>query len=92
MFREMGFIVIESYPGAAQDIMGIPRKQKGLNHLIGGLQAFGIRGQVNKPDVTHDEIDAVTSAVVGYFYLVGHYEALGNEVEDYLIIPSIEVL
>jgi predicted nuclease with RNAse H fold len=27
--RDLGVPVIESYPGAAQDIMGIPRKRSG---------------------------------------------------------------
>lgn len=88
-FRELGFSVIESYPGAAQDIMGIPRKQKGLNYLIEGLQAFGIYGELDRSDITHDEIDAVTSAIVGYFYLADQFEALGNEKEGYLIVPHI---
>ena len=32
-FEEKGVSVIESYPGAAQDILGIPRKQRGI-HLL----------------------------------------------------------
>lgn len=90
-FRKLGYPVIESYPGAAQDILGIPRKGKSLEFLVKGLQAFGIRGSYNPNEVTHDEIDAITSALVGYFFLAGKYEGLGNEVEDYLIIPSLEV-
>ncbi len=88
-FRKRGFKVIESYPGAAQDILGIPRKGKSLEYLIKGLYAFGIKGDFNDPKVTHDEIDAITSALVGYFFLANMYEALGNENEDYLIIPSL---
>ena len=33
-FRALGIPVIESYPGAAQDIMRIPRKRAGLEYLI----------------------------------------------------------
>ncbi len=33
--------VIESYPGAAQDILSIPRKQRGLNLLRAGAQTVG---------------------------------------------------
>src|SRR5262249_16232997 len=43
-FRSEGIPVIESYPGAAQDIMGIPRKGAGIEFLRQGLVDFGIRG------------------------------------------------
>lgn len=42
------------------------------------------------PKITHDELDAVTSALVGLFYLCGKYEALGNTEEGLLILPSVE--
>jgi len=75
-----GYTVIESYPGAAQDLLGVPRKNKGLDALRAGLQKYGIRGDL---DVSHDELDAVTAAIVGILYLRGEYEALGC-----LIIPK----
>jgi predicted nuclease with RNAse H fold len=85
--RERGAEVIESYPGAAQDIMRIPRKKSSLDDLRYGLAAFGLRGKFLDGEASHDELDAITSAVVGYFYLTGDVEALGNPSEDYLIIP-----
>ncbi|MGH9429872.1 MAG: ribonuclease H-like domain-containing protein [Terriglobia bacterium] len=91
-FRERGYTVIESYPGAAQDIMRIPRKKSSLSDLGQGLAAFGINGPFLSDKVSHDELDAITSAVVGYFYLTGDYEALGNEQEEYLIIPKLDRL
>lgn len=72
--REKGLTVIESYPGAAQDILGIPRKSKGTKVLAEALAAYGIKGDL---DVSHDELDAVTAAIVGQLYLKGEYEALG---------------
>lgn len=39
--------------------------------------------------VSHDELDAITSAMVGLFYLCGRYEALGNAEEGYLIVPRL---
>lgn len=78
--REAGLTVIESYPGAAQDILGIPRKQKGIQVLANALAEFGINGNLN---VSHDELDAVTAAIVGLSYLDGEYEALGC-----LILPD----
>jgi uncharacterized protein YprB with RNaseH-like and TPR domain/predicted nuclease with RNAse H fold/dephospho-CoA kinase len=91
IFRKKGFVVIESYPGAAQDIMGIPRKGLSLDFLVKGLREFGIYGDFDSKETSHDEIDAITSAVVGYFFLTDKYEALGNEIEDYLIIPNLEI-
>jgi len=90
-FRQMGVPVIESYPGAAQDIMGIPRKGASLDYLAKGLELFGIKGEFRDQKVTHDELDAITSAVVGVFFWSGKFEAIGNEEEDYLIIPDLEV-
>jgi uncharacterized protein YprB with RNaseH-like and TPR domain/predicted nuclease with RNAse H fold/dephospho-CoA kinase len=88
-FRALGIPVIESYPGAAQDIMGIPRKRASLELLAKGLGAFGLTGPFTGAVVSHDELDAITSAIVGLFFWGGRFEALGNEDEDYLIIPEI---
>ena len=88
--RRLGVPVIESYPGAAQDIMNIPRKRAGENLLKDGLRLFGIKGDYLKQKVTHDELDAITSAIVGLYFWTGRFEALGDEREDYLIIPDIE--
>jgi len=81
LLRDYGHQVIESYPGAAQDILGIPRKNKGVQVLAEGLAEYGIKGNL---DVSHDELDAITSAIVGQLYLQGKYEALGC-----LIIPKV---
>lgn len=78
--RGMGFPVIESYPGAAQDILGIPRKNKGTHVLAAALAEYGVKGNL---DVSHDELDAITAAIVGQHYLGGKYEALGC-----LILPQ----
>lgn len=85
--RSAGCRVIESYPGAAQDILGIPRKKASLEELKWGLSRAGITGSFLSSPVTHDELDAITSALVGLFYLAGEHIALGTKSEDYLIIP-----
>ncbi|SEA18509.1 ribonuclease H-like domain-containing protein [Nitrosospira multiformis] len=92
-FRKMGIPVIESYPGAAQDIMNIPRKRAGLEFLREGLAEFGIEGNFCQDRITHDELDAITSAVVGVFFWSGMFERLGNEIdpEEALIIPDLHV-
>ena len=86
-FRKHGLHVIESYPGAAQDILGIPRKGSSLEELKWGLNRAGVDGQYLTGRVTHDEVDAITSALVGLFYLAGDCIALGTPTEDYLIVP-----
>lgn len=86
--REMGIDVIETYPGGAQDVIGIPRKGKSLEHLIRGLSLFGISGEYTQKKVSHDEIDAITCAVVGLFYLNGMSEAIGMEEEGQIIMPK----
>lgn len=92
--RDMGYKVIESYPGVAQDILEISRKGKTIEkftHLKKGLSSFGITGDlIENLDISHDEVDAITSALVGYFYLNNQYVDLGNDEEDYLIVPQIK--
>jgi uncharacterized protein YprB with RNaseH-like and TPR domain/predicted nuclease with RNAse H fold len=85
--RKAGCKVIESYPGAAQDILGIPRKKASLDELKHGLSRAGITGEFLTAHITHDEVDAITSALVGLFYLADEYIALGTTAEDYLIVP-----
>jgi uncharacterized protein YprB with RNaseH-like and TPR domain/predicted nuclease with RNAse H fold len=87
--RAQGVAVIESYPGAAQDIMRIPRKRASQTQLRAGLERFGLRGLRPAGELTHDELDAATSAIVGTFYLADWYEALGGEQEGQLIIPAV---
>jgi uncharacterized protein YprB with RNaseH-like and TPR domain/predicted nuclease with RNAse H fold len=86
--REAGIEVIESYPGAAQDLLGIPRKGSSLEELMWGLARAGVKGKFLHGKVTHDELDAITSALVGLFYLANDYIALGNAAENYLIVPK----
>ncbi len=85
--REAGCKVIESYPGAAQDVLGIPRKKASLEELKRGLFRAGITGDFVTAKITHDEVDAITSALVGLFYLADDYIGLGTAAEDYLIVP-----
>ena len=90
LFEEEGYEVIESYPGAAQDVMGIPRKRVNLKELEINLRNMGTNVFSERETITHDELDALTSALVGYFYLAGDYEAVGDIDDGYLIIPSFE--
>jgi predicted nuclease with RNAse H fold len=81
-----GMTVIETYPGAAQDILHIPRKGRGLDKLAEGLSLTGVRGLFGA--MSGDELDAVTCALVGIMYLRGTYHAIGNADEALMILPS----
>lgn len=88
ILRSRGIPVIECYPGAAQDIMRVPRKGAGLQWLTQGLLEFGIRSNNDLRDLSHDELDAITAAVVGSFHLASMSEALGTADEPPLIVPT----
>lgn len=83
--------VIESYPGAAQDILCLPRKQKSLELLRDGLRSLGLKGP-GLETRSHDEMDAVTSAIVGRYFEVGLYEPMGIPSEAQLIVPKVRPL
>ena len=83
--------VIESYPGAAQDILCIPRKQKSLDLLREGLRRLGLNG-AGLETRSHDEMDAITSAIVGRYFEVGLFEPMGIPSEAQLIVPKVRPL
>jgi uncharacterized protein len=68
-------IVIEAYPGGTQDVLGIPRKQQGLEKLRAGLEKLGIMGL--NPGMSDHELDAVTCAHVGRLFLEGKAVSYG---------------
>ncbi len=84
------FKAIEVYPGGAQDLLGIPRKQKGLDKLKSGLEKLGITGLKEK--ITDHELDATTCALVGRLFLEGKSITYGPK-EDGIVMPrTIEAL
>lgn len=87
--RSRGLDVIECYPGAAQDIMGIPRKGAGEEWLKLGLSEFGILGDFTTERLTHDELDAITCSLVGSFHVAGLTEALGGDGEEPMFVPML---
>lgn len=82
-----GLRVFETYPGAAQDIWGIPR-QKDLSGLKRGLKRFNLRGNWLRPDVTKDELDALTCALVAREEVMGNAMAIGDPEEGLMILPK----
>jgi len=88
IFEEKNLKVIESFPGSIQDMLGMPRKQEGLEKLRKALIEYGFDGDVKKKEITHDELDAITSALVGKMYLENNYLAIGDPEEGLMILPS----
>jgi len=82
--EKMGYKVIEVFPGGAQDVLGIPRKTKGLRKLREGLTMLGIKGI--KKDASGDELDAITAAYVGLLYLKGKVTLLKG-IDGCIVIP-----
>lgn len=86
--RSAGCEVIEVYPGMAQDVLGIPRKRRGLDGLRRGLKRAGVRGIPRARRVSHDELDAVTCALVAQLALDGECEQMGPGVPVPLLLPA----
>ncbi len=84
--------VVEVYPGMVQDILGIPRKQAGLDGLTRGLRRSGVRGIPRARRVTHDELDAVTCALAAALHLEGRTEMLGPGVPLPFVFPAAGAL
>ncbi len=85
MLEAQKLVVIEVYPGGAQDVLGIPRKQKGAERLLEGLQKLGIEGLSSK--MSHHELDAVTCAFVGKLFLEGKAAIYGAPNEG-IVMPK----
>jgi predicted nuclease with RNAse H fold len=82
----MGYRAVECYPGAAQDLWGIPRQHKDRLGLLNGLRKLGLRGL--KKSATSDELDAATAALVGRWFLSGQGVMLGGD--SGILIPAVD--
>jgi predicted nuclease with RNAse H fold len=82
----LGYAAWEVYPGGAQDVLGIPRKQRGLEKLRDGLAALGIRDL--HAGMSDHELDAVTGAYVMQRYLAGRASGWGDPDEGVIVMPE----
>ncbi len=85
ILEEKHFKVIEVYPGGAQDVLKIPRKQEGLEELKSGLEKLKITGLTDR--MNDHELDAVTCAYVGKLFLEGKAVAYGAA-EQTIMMPD----
>ena len=83
LLRRKDYLVYEGYPGASQDILGIPRKSVGTKALAEGLRSLHIKVD---DAWTHDELDAITCAYVGALHLKGKSELIGSEEEGLILL------
>lgn len=83
---KLGFQAIECYPGAAQDLWGLPRQHQDRMGLLNGLRKLGLRGL--KKTATSDELDAATVALVGRWFLSGQGLMLGGEAG--ILVPAVQ--
>jgi predicted nuclease with RNAse H fold len=81
------FTVLEAYPGGAQDVLGVSRKQKGLDKLRAGLEELGIVGLTSH--MSDHELDAVTIAYVGKLFLEEKAVVYGSPY-DGIVMPRGE--
>ena len=88
VFESQGLEVIESFPGAIQDMLHMPRKQAGLPLLARALIEYGVTLGKPEGELNGDELDAVTSALVGLLYRKGKYRAIGDPTEGLMILPG----
>ncbi len=84
----MGYQAVECFPGAAQDLWGIPRQHQDRIGLLSGLRKLGVRDL--KKTATSDELDAATAALVGRWLLVGQGLMLGGD--SGILIPAVDGL
>lgn len=84
-WERRGIPTLEMYPGGAQDLWSIPRKQHNLEGLRQGLLRLGIRGVTQ--DMNSDELDGITGAFVGVQYLKGRAELIGDERTGGILLP-----
>jgi predicted nuclease with RNAse H fold len=82
--RAMGYRPVECYPGAAQDVWGLPRHHRSRKGLLAGLTKRGIHGL--RQGATSDELDAATAALVGRWFLLGRGRMLGGK--NGILIPA----
>lgn len=83
-----GIRAIEVYPGAAQDLWGIPRKQKDVEGLRAGLEGLG-QCRISQ-GLSHDELDAISCALVGKDVLLGKGFAVGIPQEGLMFLPGVK--
>lgn len=76
--------VVETYPGAAQDLWNMPRNRN-LTGLLKALRRRGVTGLKKRHG--KDELDGVTCAMVAWEHIQGRARIIGDPREALMILP-----
>ena len=85
ILSSMGHTLLETYPGAAQDVWGIPR-QRNISGLRRGLKRFADFG---RRSLSCHELDAVTCALLAKLHKQGRTELIGRPDEGWMVLPDV---
>ncbi|RLG44584.1 MAG: DUF429 domain-containing protein [Thermoproteota archaeon] len=88
--EEKGVKVIETYPGAFYDLMGLsrPKNKKERRQVLKALiKGFGLNDPIN--DLSSHELDSIVCALVGLLYLEGKVILLGDPKEGIMVLPRL---
>jgi hypothetical protein len=92
ILESKGIEVIETYPGAFYDMIGLPRpKSKNMAKHVLKVLIEAFRLNYNKRSFSLHELDSIVCALVGKFYLEGKFISLGDPKEGLLILPKPEL-
>ncbi|MEM0007200.1 MAG: DUF429 domain-containing protein [Candidatus Bathyarchaeia archaeon] len=82
---EMGVQTIEVHPTSTRKALGMPAKDwKTIQNI---LNRIGLAGSISQRILAPHEIDAVTAALTGYFYVKGLTESVGDREEGFIVVP-----
>lgn len=87
LFESRGLKVIETHPKSAQRILSLPVKAK-PHKLRQAFVEYGIRGDVEKAEITLHELDALTCALVAKLFLEEKTISIGDPSEQQIVIPK----
>jgi len=82
--ENLGFEVIEVYPGAFRGLLNLPKRKEIIKDTLIKWGIKGIRIKVNL-----DELDAIIAALIGLMYLRKEAIILGDKEEGYIVIPKL---
>jgi len=86
VITEKGFETIEVHPTSTCKALNIPPKDWGKIQTV--LTQIGLEGDLKVRTLTPHEIDAIIAALTAYLHIKNQTEALGDDVEGYIIVPK----
>ena len=78
--------IIEVHPTSTRKALTIPTKD--WKKIQSVFLHMGLKGDLKTRVLTSHEIDVVTATLTGYLYLQGKADLIGDEEEDYIVVPT----